>query len=150
MSNISSFILTKSCLVELSTFCLNIHWLTNWYLCLIPTTMQPPVMQSVLSLRILGLTQKNEPQGQFMNCPYGKMRLSGLFCVSPIYIALLLWLSTEKPLFPKLGIFAVVVSKNWRVSLMHQGVHHHLLSYFAIIATIQAIWLALIVMVRFV
>jgi hypothetical protein len=104
----------------------------------------------IVVANILGLTQKNEPQGQFMNCPYGKMRLSGLFCVSPIYIALLSWLSTEKPLFPKLGIFAVVVSKNWRVSLMHQGVHHHLLSYFAIIATIQAIWLALIVMVRFV
>jgi hypothetical protein len=104
----------------------------------------------IVVANILGLTQKNEPQGQFMNCPYGKMRLSGLFCVSPIYIALLSWLSTEKPLFPKLGIFAVVVSQNWRVSLMHQGVHHHLLSYFAIIATIQAIWLALIVMVRFV
>jgi hypothetical protein len=105
----------------------------------------------IVVANILGLTQKNEPQGQFMNCPYGKMRLSGLFCcVSPIYIAFLSWLSTEKPLFPKLGIFAVVVSQNWRVSLMHQGVHHHLLSYFAIIATIQAIWLALIVMVRFV
>jgi hypothetical protein len=70
--------------------------------------------------------------------------------VANICRAFLSWLSTEKPLFPKLGIFAVVVSQNWRVSLMHQSVHHHLLSYFAIIGTIQAIWLALIVMVRFV
>ena len=37
----------------------------------------------IVVANILGLTQKNEPQGQFMNCPYGKMRLSKRFCVSP-------------------------------------------------------------------